>query len=65
MSLLRDIAEMVAGLQVPYSVRSEMLGTAGPAWVKVWKTLGLVGWSDVDDIEEALRAQFSERGAKE
>lgn len=61
MSLLRDIAEIVTGLQAPYSIKPQMLGTAGPAWVKVRRALRLGGWNDVNEVEEALRARLSEK----
>lgn len=60
MGLLRHIAEVINGLQAPYSLESTNLGTAGPAWIKVREELRLGGWTSTDEVEEALKARFSE-----
>ena len=52
--LIKDLAEMIVGLQVPISVGSQMLGTAGPAWHRVWSGLRLVGWQSPPEVEKAL-----------
>lgn len=52
--LVRALGRMVAGLQVPYSIDKEMLGTAGPAWIEVWNKMDFVGWQDDESIVIAL-----------
>lgn len=62
--LVRDVAEIVAGLQVPYSIDSKVLGEAGPAWVRLRQRIGCFGWQDADDIEARVRQGIGELVAK-
>lgn len=52
--LVADLAALIGGLQVSYSVNRATLGTAGDAWVRVWNQLGLCGWQDVESIRIKL-----------
>lgn len=53
--LVRDLAEIMAGLQVPYSIGKQVLGAAAEPWKRVWDRLGMFGWVNADEIAEKLR----------
>lgn len=60
-SVIRVIAEIVAGLQVPYSISPKMLGTAGVAWARLRDRIpAFFGWQDADETEEILRRHLTE-----
>lgn len=52
--LVKDLASVIAGLQVPYSLDKRMLGTAAEAWIRVWNRMHFGGWLDEDSIAVAL-----------
>ena len=54
--LVAELAEIIAGLQVPYSINKRMLGAAADGWLKVWTRLHLFGWQDKDSITKLLAA---------
>jgi hypothetical protein len=55
--VLRDVAEVVAGLQVPVSL-GVRLGTAREPWGRLFNLLRDAGWSDADKIEQRLLEVF-------
>lgn len=55
---LRNVAKIIAGLQAPYSLSPGLLGTAGPAWVKVRENLQLFGWNTEEEVLEAIKEMF-------
>ena len=56
MSLIRDLAETIAGLQVPHSMSGGLtLGKAAGPWRRVWSELRMSGWSSRDEVEQHLR----------
>ena len=62
--LIVQMAKLISGLQVPYSIDPKMLGTAGPALVTLRNGLRLCGWITPEEVENALReAMFGGRQA--
>jgi len=60
-SLITNIAEMVAGMQVPYSIMGRQLGSAGTGWSKVFSALKLFGWQSEEEVKQALISALEER----
>lgn len=52
--LVRDLAQLMAGLAVPVSMEMP-LGRAGPAWSAVHARLIVAGWASAEDYEARLR----------
>ena len=51
-----DLAKLVAGLQVPFSIDPTVLGTAAEPWRRIWGThLDMFGWKGAKEVEEALQ----------
>jgi len=48
----RLVAEIISGTAVPRSMG--LLGTAAPAWDELRDALNLFGYSDTDEVEQAL-----------
>ena len=56
-AMVRDIAELIAGLAVPVSLgmgRDGLLGVAYEPWQRLYNSVG-GGWSSADEIEQRLR----------
>ena len=53
-SIIRLLAEIMAGTQVPRSLGPHMLGTATEPWDELRYRLRVDGWASADDIESAL-----------
>lgn len=52
--LVKLMAQIIEGLEVPFSIRRQMLGTAGEAWLKIYSGLNLFGYASSEDIEKKL-----------
>lgn len=63
-SLIRDIAEIVAGLQMPYSIHKAVLGAAAEPWLNLWNKLPGFGWRDADKVERDLREALAKEIAE-
>lgn len=55
MSIIREMAEIVAGLQVPMSIQAPSLALAGPHYDALRNEAKMFGWQNVDEIELALK----------
>lgn len=51
--LIKYLAQILAGLQVPYSLDSRMLGSAADPWLMVKQAVGF-GWLDEADFQAWL-----------
>jgi hypothetical protein len=58
--LIRDLAGIIAGLQVPYSIDKRILGAAAAPWLKVFQSLNLFGWQDQESITKRLNTALKE-----
>ena len=56
MSLIRDLAEIIAGLQVPHSINPAMLGAAAEPWRRIRTEHDMRGWLTAEDTEPLVRA---------
>ncbi len=54
--LIKAFAEILTGLQVPYSIGPAILGTAGPAVKDAWDLIPQTGWLSVPEFERGIRA---------
>lgn len=52
--LIRNMAVLIAGLQVPVSMEMP-LGAAGPAWIELHRGLHGFGWAQASDYEAKIR----------
>ena len=51
-----DIAEIIAGLQVPHSIAGEqVLGQAAAPWRRMYQHLGIQGWVTAEEIKPKVR----------
>ena len=57
--LIRTLAQLVSGLQVPLSI-GVPLGAANQPYRDILSGLKLGGWQDVDQFETALRSKLNE-----
>ena len=63
-TLIGDLAELIAGLQVPRSIDGKMLGTGKEAWDRIWgEHLNVFGWKNKHEVESALYAAIGEEVA--
>ena len=59
--LIRDIAEVLAGLQVQRSIENgRILGAALAPWDRITKKLDLFGWQLPEGYEAVLRRRLTE-----
>lgn len=56
--VIRLIAEILEGLQVPLSIPGGHLGTARESTKQLRGELGLFGWPPADEIEQNLRKRL-------
>jgi hypothetical protein len=56
--IIRLIALVLAGLQVPRSIGPEVLGTAADPWDLLRERLQLYGWVTADDYEKCLHVRL-------
>lgn len=56
-ALIEALAEILAGLQVPYSIGPAILGAAGPAVLDAWHLIAdaRAGWKSAREFELDLR----------
>ena len=56
-NLISDLAELIAGLQVPRSISDGVsLGAGRDAWDRLWgQHLNVLGWKNRSEVEYALR----------
>ena len=59
-TLIRLIAEMIEGLQVPRSIGVEMMGAAMEPHDEIRDRLRIMGWVDAGDIEDKLIEKLKE-----
>ncbi len=52
--LIKSLAELICGLEAPYSLNPRLLGVGGKAWLAVYDGLDLLGWASKEEIEAAL-----------
>jgi hypothetical protein len=57
--VIRDLAELVADLQVPISMHDMGLAKAQQPWTRLKDRLVGFGWTDADDLEAKLREILS------
>lgn len=62
-NVLRDVATLLAGLQVPVSL-SMPLGTARMAWTSLHARLKAFGWANPEEYHTALRRLFTKETAE-
>ena len=54
--MIRELAELMAGLQAPYSLGGRIaLGEGGHAWLTLARRLGMHGWMTADEVEPLVR----------
>lgn len=64
--LIRDIAEVLAGLQVPRSIEGgRILGAALAPWDRITGKLDLFGWQLPEGYEAVLRRRLTELSREE
>lgn len=62
--LIRDLAELLAGLQVARSIQGGFaLGTSLDSYDRLRRQLGMFGWQRPPEYEVALRARLTELNA--
>lgn len=57
---IRNIAQLLAGLQVPISMELP-LGTATVAWTELHRSLHGFGWATAEDYEREIREVLKSR----
>jgi len=63
--LIVELAEMIAGLQVPYGLNKRALGEAADGWLRVWNRLHIIGWQDKETIRLKLISALLDEKAGE
>lgn len=58
--LVRELAKIVEGLAVPYSIDRAMIGTAGEPWKNVRDILNLFGYPSFEEIEKGIIEKLGE-----
>jgi hypothetical protein len=52
--VIENLAKVLAGLQVPYSIGRRILGTAAEPWSELQRQLHMIGWNDSEQYKTAL-----------
>jgi hypothetical protein len=52
-AFIKEVAQLLAGLQVPISLKLP-LGAAAPAWTQLHRGLYGFGWASADDYEARI-----------